>query len=100
MGRAKTQSFKGQFSLEERMLESQDIIAKYPDRLPVVVERYEKTDLPEMEKKKLICCVMLVLVCSDTLTLTLAEYFCTPFISKGVVKNFASLISGSSLHPC
>ncbi|XP_073141107.1 autophagy-related protein 8i-like [Henckelia pumila] len=52
MGRAKTQTFKGQFSLEERMQESQDIIAKYPDRLPVVVEKYEKTDLPEMEKKK------------------------------------------------
>ncbi|KAL2508572.1 Autophagy-related protein 8i [Forsythia ovata] len=52
MGRAKTQSFKEQFSFEERLQESQDIIAKYPDRLPVVVERYSKTDLPEMEKKK------------------------------------------------
>ncbi|KAL2486656.1 Autophagy-related protein 8i [Abeliophyllum distichum] len=52
MGRAKTQSFKEQFSFGERLQESQDIIVKYPDRLPVVVERYSKTDLPEMEKKK------------------------------------------------
>ncbi|XP_019163380.1 PREDICTED: autophagy-related protein 8i [Ipomoea nil] len=52
MGKAKTSSFKQQFSLEERLQESQDMIAKYPDRLPVVVERYSKTDLSEMEKKK------------------------------------------------
>ncbi|XP_031111562.1 autophagy-related protein 8i [Ipomoea triloba] len=52
MGKDKTSSFKQQFSLEERLQESQDMIAKYPDRLPVVVERYSKTDLPEMEKKK------------------------------------------------
>ncbi|XP_057483198.1 autophagy-related protein 8i-like isoform X2 [Actinidia eriantha] len=37
---------------EERFEESQDMIAKYPDRVPVVVERYSKTDLPAMEKKK------------------------------------------------
>ncbi|OIT08454.1 PREDICTED: autophagy-related protein 8i [Nicotiana attenuata] len=48
MGKA----FKEEFSHDERLAESQDIIAKYPDRLPVVVERYSKTDLPEMEKKK------------------------------------------------
>ncbi|XP_058076740.1 autophagy-related protein 8i [Magnolia sinica] len=45
-------SFKEEFSLEERTEESRDIIAKYPDRVPVVVERYSRTDLPEMEKKK------------------------------------------------
>ncbi|KAL6968704.1 Autophagy-related protein 8i [Sarracenia purpurea var. burkii] len=28
------------------------MLAKYPDRVPVVVERYSKADLPEMEKKK------------------------------------------------
>nr|BAM62967.1 autophagy 8d [Petunia x hybrida] len=45
-------SFKQEFSYDERVAESHDIIAKYPDRLPVVVERYSKTDLPDMEKKK------------------------------------------------
>ncbi|CAI9778831.1 unnamed protein product [Fraxinus pennsylvanica] len=52
MGGTKTQPFKEQFSFEERLEESKEIIAKYPDRVPVVVERYSKTDLPEMEKKK------------------------------------------------
>ncbi|NP_001275429.1 autophagy-related protein 8i-like [Solanum tuberosum] len=45
-------TFKDEFSYEERLAESRDIIAKYPDRVPVVAERYSKTDLPEMEKKK------------------------------------------------
>ncbi|KAH8517157.1 hypothetical protein Peur_048373 [Populus x canadensis] len=45
-------SFKDEFTFEQRLEESQDIIAKYPLRVPVVVERYCKTDLPEMEKKK------------------------------------------------
>ncbi|KVH94554.1 autophagy-related protein 8i-like [Cynara cardunculus var. scolymus] len=48
----KSTAFKETFSFEERCQESQDIVARYPDRLPVVVERYTKTDLPEMEKKK------------------------------------------------
>ncbi|XP_077240483.1 autophagy-related protein 8i-like [Tasmannia lanceolata] len=48
----KIRSFKQEFSLEERLVESQDMLSKYPDRVPVVVERYSKTDLPEMEKKK------------------------------------------------
>ncbi|KAI3506539.1 hypothetical protein L1887_21098 [Cichorium endivia] len=48
----KSTAFKETYSFEERCQESQDIIARYPDRLPVVVERYTKTDLPEMEKKK------------------------------------------------
>ncbi|XP_076943161.1 autophagy-related protein 8i-like [Bidens hawaiensis] len=48
----KSTAFKDTYTFEERCQESQDIIARYPDRLPVVVERYTKTDLPEMEKKK------------------------------------------------
>ncbi|TKY52419.1 Autophagy-related protein 8h [Spatholobus suberectus] len=37
---------------EQRLDESRDIVAKYPDRVPVIVERYAKCDLPELEKKK------------------------------------------------
>eukprot|EP00262_Sarcandra_glabra_P010120 TRINITY_DN25024_c0_g1_i1.p1 TRINITY_DN25024_c0_g1~~TRINITY_DN25024_c0_g1_i1.p1 ORF type:complete len:119 (+),score=15.97 TRINITY_DN25024_c0_g1_i1:74-430(+) len=48
----KIQSFKEEFSFAERSDESKDIVSKYPDRVPVVVERFSKTDLPEMEKKK------------------------------------------------
>ncbi|KDP28320.1 hypothetical protein JCGZ_14091 [Jatropha curcas] len=48
----KSNSFKDEFTFEERLEESRDIISKYPNRVPVIVERYSKTDLPEMEKKK------------------------------------------------
>ncbi|OAY61985.1 autophagy-related protein 8i [Manihot esculenta] len=48
----KTKSFKDEFTFEERLEESRDIIAKYANRVPVIVERYCKTDLPELEKKK------------------------------------------------
>ncbi|XP_057964004.1 autophagy-related protein 8i [Malania oleifera] len=48
----KTKSFKEEFSFDERLQESQDIIVKYPDLVPVVVERYSRTDLPEIEKRK------------------------------------------------
>ncbi|CAN6466643.1 unnamed protein product [Victoria cruziana] len=44
--------FKQEFSLEERKAESKEIIAEYPDRVPVIVERYSRTDLPELEKRK------------------------------------------------
>uniref|UniRef100_A0A2P2JUJ4 Autophagy-related protein n=1 Tax=Rhizophora mucronata TaxID=61149 RepID=A0A2P2JUJ4_RHIMU len=48
----KTNSFKDEFTFGQRLRESRDIIAKYPDRVPVIVEKYWRTDLPEMEKKK------------------------------------------------
>ncbi|KAJ0980533.1 hypothetical protein J5N97_008788 [Dioscorea zingiberensis] len=48
--------FKEEFSFEERLAESRDIVAKYPDRVPVCVaviaERFSRCDLPQMEKKK------------------------------------------------
>ncbi|KAJ8899019.1 hypothetical protein K2173_008842 [Erythroxylum novogranatense] len=48
----KSVPFKKEFTFEQRLEESRDILAKYPDRVPVIVERYWRTDLPEMEKKK------------------------------------------------
>ncbi|CAN6886527.1 unnamed protein product [Brassica oleracea] len=36
----------------ERLAESREIIAKYPTRIPVIAEKYSKTDLPAIEKKK------------------------------------------------
>ncbi|KAK7278133.1 hypothetical protein RJT34_23158 [Clitoria ternatea] len=44
--------FKNEYTFEQRLEESRDIIAKYPDRVPVIVEKYSKCDLPELEKKK------------------------------------------------
>jgi len=45
-------SFKDQFSSDERLKESNNIIAKYPDRIPVIIEKYSNADLPDMEKNK------------------------------------------------
>ncbi|KAF3777819.1 Autophagy-related protein 8D [Nymphaea thermarum] len=48
----KRRPFKQEFSLEERKAESNEILSEYPDRVPVIVERYSRTDLPELEKRK------------------------------------------------
>lgn len=39
-------------SLEERKKESKRILEKYPERLPVIVEKYTGTNLPELDKNK------------------------------------------------
>ncbi|XP_020590661.1 autophagy-related protein 8i-like [Phalaenopsis equestris] len=48
----KIKSFKEEYSFEERFEESKQIVAKYPDRVPVIAERFSRSDLPDMEKKK------------------------------------------------
>ncbi|XP_011019073.1 PREDICTED: autophagy-related protein 8i-like [Populus euphratica] len=48
----KVKSFKQESTFEHRLGESKNIIVKYPDRVPVIIERYSRTDLPEMEKRK------------------------------------------------
>ncbi|KAI9094289.1 hypothetical protein K1719_026871 [Acacia pycnantha] len=45
-------SFKMEHPLERRQAESARIREKYPDRIPVIVERAEKSDVPEIDKKK------------------------------------------------
>ncbi|KAL5678002.1 hypothetical protein ACJX0J_014133, partial [Zea mays] len=39
-------------SVEKRQSESARIRDKYPDRIPVIVEKAGKTDVPEIDKKK------------------------------------------------
>ncbi|KAJ6318093.1 hypothetical protein OIU76_013606 [Salix suchowensis] len=48
----KVKSFKQEFTFDDRLGESKNITVKYPDRVPVIIERYSRTDLPEMEKRK------------------------------------------------
>ncbi|KAK7332326.1 hypothetical protein VNO80_29076 [Phaseolus coccineus] len=48
---AKT-SFKLQHPLERRQAEASRIREKYPDRIPVIVEKAERTDFPDIDKKK------------------------------------------------
>ncbi|XP_071714088.1 autophagy-related protein 8C-like [Rutidosis leptorrhynchoides] len=45
-------SFKLDKPLEKRRAESSRIREKYPDRVPVIVERAEKSDIPDIDKKK------------------------------------------------
>ncbi|CAN6164879.1 unnamed protein product [Urochloa humidicola] len=44
--------FKKQFTFDERLQESTAMIASYPDRIPVIVERFSRSNLPQIEKKK------------------------------------------------
>lgn len=45
--------FKTKFSLEERFSESQRVLQKYPDKIPIICEKTEKQiDLPVIDKCK------------------------------------------------
>ncbi|XP_057470615.1 autophagy-related protein 8C-like [Actinidia eriantha] len=45
-------SFKLEHPLERRQAESSRIREKYPDRIPVIVEKAERSDIPDIDKKK------------------------------------------------
>ncbi|KAG9443529.1 hypothetical protein H6P81_014869 [Aristolochia fimbriata] len=45
-------SFKLEHPLERRQAEASRIREKYPDRIPVIVEKAEKSDIPDIDKKK------------------------------------------------
>ncbi|THU53923.1 hypothetical protein C4D60_Mb10t19510 [Musa balbisiana] len=45
-------SFKLEHPLERRQAEAARIREKYPDRIPVIVEKAEGTDIPDIDKKK------------------------------------------------
>ncbi|KAJ8478497.1 hypothetical protein OPV22_022224 [Ensete ventricosum] len=45
-------SFKLEHPLERRQAEAARIREKYPDRIPVIVEKAERTDIPDIDKKK------------------------------------------------
>uniref|UniRef100_A0A0E0CLF3 Autophagy-related protein n=1 Tax=Oryza meridionalis TaxID=40149 RepID=A0A0E0CLF3_9ORYZ len=47
----KPKPFKEEFTLEERAKESAAMIVSYPDRIPVIVEKFSRSNLPEMEKR-------------------------------------------------
>ncbi|PNH07290.1 Autophagy-related protein 8d [Tetrabaena socialis] len=45
-------TFKQEHSLDKRKAEAARIKEKYPDRIPVIVEKAEKSDIPDIDKKK------------------------------------------------
>ncbi|XP_054779241.1 autophagy-related protein 8C-like [Prosopis cineraria] len=51
-------SFKLDHPLERRQAEASRIREKYPDRIPVIVEKAERSDIPDMIKRsKRLCCL-------------------------------------------
>jgi len=45
-------SFKKENNFDKRKGESKRIREKYPDRIPIIVEKNSNTDLPDIDKKK------------------------------------------------
>ena len=45
-------SFQNKFSLKNRSEESARILDKYPNRIPVIVEKMPSSDIPDIDKKK------------------------------------------------
>lgn len=45
-------SFRERVSLETRLEESNRVLSKYPDRLPIIVEIAENSSLPPLDKNK------------------------------------------------
>lgn len=46
--------FKAQHSFEKRKDESTRIKEKYPDKIPIIIERGDISDLPNMDKQKIL----------------------------------------------
>ncbi|KAL4599845.1 hypothetical protein ACB098_11G111500 [Castanea mollissima] len=44
--------FKQEHDFEKRRAEAARIREKYPDRIPVIVEKAERSDIPNIDKKK------------------------------------------------
>ncbi|PNX95090.1 autophagy-related protein 8f-like, partial [Trifolium pratense] len=51
-GRMAKSYFKQEHDLEKRRAEAARIREKYPDRIPVIVEKAERSDIPSIDKKK------------------------------------------------
>lgn len=46
------QEFKKKFSFEKRRDEAERIMKKYPDRVPIIVEKSKGSQLPDIDKRK------------------------------------------------
>lgn len=44
--------FKSKHSFETRLIESTRIKEKYPDRIPIICEKINRTDIPNIDKEK------------------------------------------------
>lgn len=44
--------FKNKHSFDKRKEESDNVIVKYPDRIPIIVQKYIGSELPDIDKYK------------------------------------------------
>ena len=44
--------YKGDFPFEQRYAESARVREKYPDRVPVIIEKGSRTDIPDIDRVK------------------------------------------------
>jgi len=45
-------NFQKKYSFEKRREDSQSVITKYPERIPIIVQRGDKSELPTIDKIK------------------------------------------------
>mgnify|MGYP003991162905 CR=1 FL=1 len=45
-------NFQKKHSFEKRRADSQSVITKYPERIPIIVQRGDKSELPVIDKSK------------------------------------------------
>jgi len=48
-------SFKNKHELAKRITESSKILIKYPDRVPIIVEKDKRSDIANIDKNKFLC---------------------------------------------
>ena len=46
------EQFKNKYSFNKRKDESESVIKKYPDRIPIIVQKRASTKLPDVDKCK------------------------------------------------
>lgn len=47
-----SEDFKDRYSFEDRFNECSRILSKFPDRIPVIVQRNKNNDMPKIDKEK------------------------------------------------
>ena len=70
--------FKKEFNFEQRKQEADRVILKYPDRIPIICEKSQKSKAKALDKKKyLVPCDLTIGQFVFIIRRRLAEYFMT-----------------------
>jgi GABA(A) receptor-associated protein len=79
-------SFKKEHSLEKRTNEAKKIRERYPDRIPIIVEKDLKSDVPDIDKKKFLV--------PDNLTMCQFQYVIRKRIKVNPEKSIFIFVNG------